>query len=445
MQLLANLSTTTRTKCLFLLLLVAEQFIFWQGRHWWGSAFNPLPLMLISAAVGYYYLHLTRIYVPLFVSSQTAKLSTFVRTQTAAQSQRLIWAFWGFASICILPFLPLDSLFQRYPPDYNSDVLIVMEELANRFFKGEFPYSPILCKNEYYVNAPYLPAFWLPMLGSLWAGIDERWSGYIVWGIVMAIFGWLFSKHTTNKWLNFFCIGLFSSIIWIYYLKDGSFSLSSTYESVIIAYYLLLLIGIYYDSLWITTLALLLCLLSRYNLLFWLPILGILYLKNRPLSDIIKLCLGVGIGILVLYVFPFLLKSPDIFFKSYGQWVTAAEENWSNALMIPPDKRIFEMGRCFNTAFYEWGQGTILSRIMLMQRVQLGLVLLFSIGTMGYYFKQKNRFTYPDYAIATLKIYFAIFFAFSPMVFEYYFMPSFAISIFLFVQILGRLEGEINT
>lgn len=433
-KLLSYIPQSIRPILLFSFLLIAEQFAFWQGKHIWGSAWNPLFLWILAGSIGVYYLYLSQ------------QLPYKIEKVTISLPKRGLWGLWGTMSI-ILCFGALYQTFTAHSSSENSDVMIVMEALANRFYKGEFPYTPVFCTNQagggYYVNAPYLPAFWLPMLMSIWAGIDKRWAGFFVWAGVMFVLGWMYGREPQKKWTYIFGLASFSSIIWLFYFKDHTLSLSSTFESVVIAYYLLLLIGVYYDNIWITGIALLLCLLSRYNLLFWLPILGILYLKHHKIADIVKMSAIVIIGIIGIYVVPFLMKSPDIFFKSYEQWAVATAGTWSLAdNPTQPNCIAFEIGLAFNGFFYRFISGTIAERIAFMQKFQIVLLIIFAVGAIYYYFKRKHTIAYPDFAVGTLKIYFSIFFAFTPMAFEYYFMPTFAMSLFLLIQIAERIRYE---
>lgn len=414
---------------LMLLLVITEQYYFWFRKAWCtDSDFNAILIAALGILTGIVYI---------VASSGIFSAIEPEKAVSSTGNKKGIWIFWGILSIAVC-YEELRKLLMTYPPDHNSDVLFVMELQARKFASGLFPYDIVNFRNSYDVYPPYLPAFWIPMLIPYAAGLDLRWASYAVFAVVMGVFGYFYASKKNHPALNFLGIGLFSTIIWSLYFLDDEFTLTCTSEILIVAYYLLLMIGIYYDNLPVIIISLIACLLSRYNLLFWLPAAGILYFRNHTLKQTIQLILWVSAGVILLYLLPFVSQRPDILTNGFKQWLIATEQGWIRGAKLDEDTIYFFNGLSLNKYFcMHFPESSFLERIQFMQRIQMYVLLGFTllITLLYFYFHKKLN---PGYYLAgTLKIYFALFFLFNPMVYPYYLIPAFGMSIFLFVQMLS--------
>jgi hypothetical protein len=415
-----------------LLCLILEYYLFLHVKNNNYLNLNALFLTLTSISIGILYLSFD------YTQHSTLNIVDPPKKQENTKRQWL-WVLWGIVSIALC-FEEIRKLLASYPSDYNSDVLYVMEAQARRAFEGKLPYDIVSVKNSYDVFPPYLPAFWLPMLVPMYMGMDPRWAAYVVLALSVGVFAYFYGGNTQHPLMKLVGIGLFSCIIWSFYFFDPYFSLTSTSEALIVAYYLLLMTGIYYENKFLIVLAFILCLLSRYNLLFWLPLFAVIFLQKYSQKDLVKMAIGLALGMLILYVFPFLIKQPESLFKSYQQWEKATLAHWMRAV-LGNDSSISN-GLSFNAFFYNYLSNLpVAIRFAYMKYTQMFVLVCFTIlSIIGWHYKFSHIFHYQAYLIATLKIYFALFFAFSPIVFSYYLMPVLGMSIFLFVQAIAGIQ-----
>ncbi len=410
------------------ILVIGEQFVFWYRRKWGlGNELSAFLLAFVGISIAVMYV---------YTSSQSREeASSTSLSRSFSPAKLILWTVVGFMSVAV-SYEELRKLFAIYPMDFNSDVLPVMEAQARRFLEGIHPYR-IVRFETYDVYPPYLPAFWIPLLPAVFAGIDIRWVAYFVFAISTGVFGYFYASKPLPPLPKLIGICIMSTVIWSYYFYDNEFSLSSTSEALVVAYYLLLVMGIYYDNLVLIIVSLIACLLSRYNILFWLPLAGFFYYQNHTRAQSLKLFLWVIGGILGLYIIPFVIQYPEILFSGLKQWKIATEAAWDRAISNPNSATYVFNGISLNRWFcLDIVAPTTMEKISLMQKVQMVILLLFSGLAAVYYHYYGKSLNYRHYLLGTLKIYFTLFFFLNPIVFPYYLMPAFAISLFLWAQTL---------
>src|SRR5690606_3703801 len=104
--------------------------------------------------------------------------------------------------------------------------------------------------------------------------------------------------------------------------------LGVSFDIIIAAYYMVLAFGLYSKNLTWITCGLVLCILSRYTLFFWLPVFACLLFQKFGLKKSAWVWGTVLIAGLVFYVFPFLLRDPSVLFEGVRYHNQAATDDW---------------------------------------------------------------------------------------------------------------------
>ena len=159
---------------------------------------------------------------------------------------------------------------QSLPLDYKiADMLPIIEIMNDRWMSGQDIYAiiPEIHGGMYPV---YLPAMWLPFFPATVFDFDLRWITIIlILSSVILLF--IARKSKTGNW------NLLLWVVLLYLLYRTTFVsenriITMTEEGVVIFYYMLLCIGLWRKNAILTGIAISCCLLSRYALVFWVPL-----------------------------------------------------------------------------------------------------------------------------------------------------------------------------
>src|SRR5688572_1713607 len=246
-------------------LFLLQIFFILFGTEYFGKYLNPLFIFIISVAIParLIWLHL-----------HSSVLPTFKITSTVWH--RFMWAVGGLLSI-LISYEEFRKLCVKYTePEKWSDVITQARVLFERFSQNELPYAPIEIVGSHMLSPVYMPMHWLPVGITDFFQIDIRWAGFIVLAIVASLFGWLLALQKASFILRLTILLLPSLALWAFILKAPG-DIMVSFEIAVVAYYLLLAYGLSMRKLWVVTLGVILCLLSRYTLLFWLPLFALLF------------------------------------------------------------------------------------------------------------------------------------------------------------------------
>ncbi|MDX2286122.1 MAG: hypothetical protein NW241_18280 [Bacteroidia bacterium] len=204
-----------------------------------------------------------------------------VQTLQVTAGQERVWLRWVFRAILWGMFAWIavrfweagSRIIGRHPLDYmQADMMPIIQVMCRRFLNGEEIYTAI---PQIWGNRPiYLPAMWMPFVPFEALGIDIRWG--TVLGLLLA--GWLALRVAPVRgqpwgWLVLLVLiplWLISEATW---LEKVERVIRYSEEGVVVAWYLFLGWALSRRNPWLTGIALAGCLLSRYSLLFWTPVL----------------------------------------------------------------------------------------------------------------------------------------------------------------------------
>lgn len=338
----------------------------------------------------------------------------------------------------------LYPLFSQFPLNVNdvsqSDVIPQVMTMVQNFLSGEFPYEPIT-KWGYKLSPNYMPLTWLPFTLAEIFQFDYRWVAYGMLVLAIILLNFFLSKRIAMDILFY----LFSVSAWciLYFLiKDDPIIYTRTIENINAAYYILFAIAILSGRpLWIG-IGLAACLLSRYSLVLWVPLLGLVYLlaDRRALMKIIW---SSAIPILLFYLIPFFLKDPAIVSRSMESYATATVEEWNPRWQAEGEKpfHLFK-GIGMASFFYEKLEGSITEKLLFLKQWHLWSSIGITVLLMGFYFLFNKRINKQIFLLASLKLYMVFFYYFIQIPYTYlYNLPTF-LTFILVVEIIMKTNDS---
>lgn len=387
------------------------------------------PVLFYSAAV------LLCVFALLCVLDQPAA------APAPATGNRLLWA-WAVALVG-----SVRVLYQQAPVLFNnpidvrsSDVVPILQTYVARFRSGEVVY-------RYLTNLPYplfpnhLPLQWAPYIIADELGIDYRWWSMGILGLVGFVAYLAVLNRQRMHWLVFAVLAYLPWFLLRRIIKHDFYIYAQSAEMTIIAYYCLLAAAVLTRSAVAQGVVLVLCLLSRYSVVLWVPLFLWILWREAGWRHALLVAGITGAGLVGLYIMPFLSKDWTIFTHALSEYRIATLGEWSrhDASGHPP--HVFN-GLGLAAFFYPAHDGLLAARIALLQRVHLlasgGVVALMG----GVYWWLRGRVSYQAFALLALKLYLATFYAFIQLPYAYLISLSPFISLFaLIVALRAPVRG----
>ncbi|HNG89026.1 MAG TPA: hypothetical protein PK858_02440, partial [Saprospiraceae bacterium] len=303
-----------------------------------------------------------------------------------------------------------------------SDVVPQIQILVRRWLAGESPYQPIEFGHPYEFFPAYLPAHWMPFsLFEGW-GTDYRLGAtYLLWAMLAGAM-WSLVRAP---------ISLMRKVLWsaAAFLVFDLFALTSGFmfaiavEQLIMGYYLLLMVGL--TERWglaAMAAALLLCLLSRFSLVFWVPLwlLALWWCGQGRRAG--QMTLALAAGLLLLYGLPFVWQDPAMLWKGQQTYQSATLIEWGDVAAQRPH---LSGGRGFAVYFWEMTRLPVAARLRALQWTAGGLSLLAAAALLGGYRRRRASLPVEDFAVGSLKIMLSVFYAFVQIPYDYlYLVPA---------------------
>lgn len=391
---------------LILLLYVLLVWATCYGREEFGVYYNPAVMLLAAIALAAEY-------------ARTMKMPLKAAPVPNSTGARLGWALFGLVTIAV-QYEELRKLFVKFIPVRWSDVIPQLESQCRWFLNGELPYQDVVL--ETHTAYPvYMPAHWMPLALPIWLGLDVRWVGFLWMGLGTALGAWALSSVKMPVWKMVLVVALPSLASWGFIGFMG-LDLAVSMETIIMAYYMVLCAGLLLRNNALITAGILLCLLSRYTLVFWLPVFMVLFWQNASKKQNLQLWGTVATGGLLLFVFPFLTKDPQIIAKALHYHNDGAVAAW-HGFGEPPVSYTNEAGVFFGKHLKDILPGDDAHQVYLTRILQAGLMILINIWAFWVWPKWRNRMDWRDFALLVLYIVLMVFFFISPMTFVYYYLP----------------------
>ncbi len=204
---------------------------------------------------------------------------------------------------------------------------------------------------------------------------------------------------------------------------------------VIGAYYLILATGLLTKRLWLITLGIILCLLSRYTLLFWLPLFAIILFLEKGWKKSLLVWGTVAACFFLLYVIPFYSKDPSALNKSLSYYVAATVSEWTG-YGDPPVSWTHERGISFAAHMKAVFTGDMANRVKWARIVQgIVMLLLFVCGWLAYR-RWRHRIDFYTFSLIALYCFMVGYYFFAPLTYRYYLFSFLVVSALLCAKIV---------
>ncbi|ALW84488.1 hypothetical protein AUC43_04950 [Hymenobacter sedentarius] len=317
-----------------------------------------------------------------------------------------------------------------------SDVIPIVQNYVGRFRSGEVVY-------RYITNLPYplfpnhLPLQWLPYVLPDELGLDYRWwslgllllLGFGAWQVALA--------QQRIGWLEFALKALLPAFVLVHILKHDPFIYAQVLEPTIIAYYCVLAASVLSRSALAQAAALVLCLLSRYSVVLWVPFyLWVLWREVGRRHSLVVAGLTL-LGIVGLYVVPFLSKDWTIFTHALNEYRIATVGEWSRSDGPGGNPDHIFNGLGMASWFYSYAPGDLLHKITWLQRTHLLAGGTTVLAGAALYWRLRHRLDYRLLALVVLQLYLTVFYLFLQIPYAYLFSLTLFTSAFLVLAVGG--------
>lgn len=399
-------------RSLFVLLLFAEILLISSQRlRYMGQRENAIVLMVLAALMG--------------IMAMSAAFEKREPEPSYTLTSRDLWPM----RIIVLVGLAMAIFhFKReisvIPIDHRiSDIIPTIQVMNKRLLAGQYPYAMIQ-EFGYDLSPTYLPLMWLPYFPAALFQFDDRWVAFAIWVIATLLV--IRRAHqaglsTPARWL----LTALPFMHFIFIEEGTSATFGNTVELMIAGFYMLWALQLdriqeymrgnpWKSGIWLAFF-LILCLLSRYAFLLWLPLCClIVWMENRKLF--LTTAVSALVGVLIVFVFPFLLKDPMVYVKGLQYYSVAALAGWAQEGQPSP---LYD-GMGIAGIFRDEIQGDMSVRLAILQRWQLVVSLLAVVLSGLWWWRNRHKLQYlPLFLLGSLKFYFAFFYGFIQMPYVY--------------------------
>ena len=397
-------------------LAVFREPVFLGGNYW-----NPLLLLFSGVGIG-------------FLAILARKKEIFPPNQSSILNNLLLFGLTIAGFAFALP--EILAIYKQYPilPKY-ADILPQIDKMIDLFLAGENPYEAIKVHHDYEIVSPYMPFHWGPLILPKVLGVDLRLGTLGLWLLAILFFTWQISRSNTSivaKVLLVLLPAIFLNLLAHY--QPIIFRISA--ELSIAACYLFLASTLLRKSTIWVGIALLTCLLSRYMVVFWVPLLGLIWWKEYQKKETIILGGIVLGGILLFYILPFFTQNPAHISQGLAHHDRVMEKVWTfepwHAETIDKPATLFK-GLGMAGYFYDFWPGEILHRLKAAKTLHLVIPIITILGLGIYYLRKGKSLHIPLFLLGSLKIYLTLFYHLLPLPIEYYFFVPLCVSMVLLV------------
>jgi hypothetical protein len=181
---------------------------------------------------------------------------------------------------------------------------------------------------------------------------------------------------------------------------------------------------------------LILCLLSRYTLVFWLPFFAILLWQNTSFRQNTSVWISVAASALLLYFFPFFMKDPTILAKGIAYHNGAAIDEW-RGYGDPPVSWTMEQGIHFARHLKMATSGGAKHQVFVARAVQAATMLLLLFAGLWGWRRWRERIHFLDFSLLMLYLFVLFFYFFGPLTYRYYLIVPMMISAVICGRVLA--------
>ncbi|MEM6965623.1 MAG: hypothetical protein AAF573_12705 [Bacteroidota bacterium] len=401
---------------LLLAVFIEVGFQTWWNKQW-GDYLSPTVMFLagvMTCWVAYRMVAFKTEPIPLAKTAESVKRKSIVILTLFLLGT--IWIGMEYATI--------QAKFPVKEDGTGSDVIPSLLLYVKRFLAGAYPYQPLEF-DGWTVMPTYFPMMWMPYSFSEILNIDYRWTAYLVFLIPLFFLQWPMRKQDISILEIGFKVLLPFGFIYLY-MYHFDHIMGYGVELMPVGLYFLLVLSLRAKHPILIAIPIVFVLLSRYAFTFWLPVYILTIWMERGFKEVFKVSVCVFVGVLLLYVIPFLSKDWDIFFEGLAYYGKTAETAWQ---WERGDGRplILITGLSHAIYFYDFVEGELLERLRVNRIFHITMCLLTALGIFYIYWKKRNRgLNVALYLLIALKLYLVVFYSFFYVPFRYLFqLPMF--------------------
>lgn len=397
-----------RTIAPLLLFIIGEGIMLTLGQNIFGPFVSPLVHLLCSILSAVYLLRMNTSGLSLDNTVHTTVSKQYSKTTILIAGTVLFLLLWAIAVY----------IFSRRMIDYRdvksagSDIIPQVMYLTKRFVNGTYPYSPIPIRElEYTLIPTYLPFQWLPYIPAELLHFDYRFIGLALLSTCLLIY--LKKTATIMPQRKLWIIVCLTPFLFLYtYFIRNAPMLQSTVEMLVTSFYCWVGFSLFRKHYISLVLCILFCVLSRYSLVLWLPLLLLVLLMERGFKSTAVFCFLLLAGIALCYG-PFLLKDPMIFKKGYDYYTTASITEWKVQSWQPKGAYPPHLQEGLGLAIYVYAlfPGTVLAKLSAIKLLHLLCSICITLGLAVYYVVNRKRISSAEFLVGSLKLYLSVFYA----------------------------------
>ena len=404
-------------------LVLAELLLITYCRSIFGNIISPLLLFLISLSIGI-------VSIIFIKESRSFEENTPVQSFDK-QTALYLLLFLGLSSLFFfIPKSGLLGIYKVFPINPSvSDVIPAIQVLCKRFVNGEEVYQSI--NNFGYQMSPsYLPMIWLPYVPAEIFHFDYRYTMIFIW-ILTGILLISLAIRKDKGFKNGLCVLLLAFYLLSIVDREPA-SLGWTPELVSASFYALLVIGILSKNIYLKALTIALCMLSRYSIVLFLPVLFLIEWKENGWGrSILLAALSTVFSLFILL--PLVRHHWMDLYMGYKHYTISGIAEWRHLDGKGLPWHVLN-GNGFAAWMYLIKKGTLEYRFLLMQKIHLTAIIITVILLAAFYFLQKTEMDYRWYTVCGIKIYLAVFYSFIQVPYTYLFLVPVLFSISMLIM-----------
>ena len=229
------------------------------------------------------------------------------------------------------------------------------------------------------------------------------------------------------------------------FAQNARGTLGFAVELLPIGFYLLLTSSVFHRSKIVMAIGIVICLLSRYAFTFWLPLYLLIYWIEYGFQPVLRVSLYTLAGVLLLYVFPFLLRDTTILTEGLKYYGKTAEGQWQTQYWQEEGAVPHHLNKGLSLAmyFYDDVELTVPDRLQRNRKVHITACAFAALLlALGYFLFRRRGLNVKLYLIIGLKFYLVIFYGFFYVPFSYLYQLPLFLSLALIYHI--NLSGNFN-
>jgi hypothetical protein len=327
----------------------------------------------------------------------------------------------AFVAVMFQGWYLLKHLFARFPiAPAQSDIIPLIGVMSKRFLAGERVYEPVT-DFGYAMFPNYLPLTWLPFTIADLLQVDYRAWSYLIFCCSLALFILFAAMGKRHSYTAL----ILPSLVFILFHEQHPSAFGWTVEPIIAGFYILLVAALYIRSTPLLIAALILCLLSRYAVLPWLPclLLALFFMDQKRKAVMIAFSVVAGIAFILG---PFLFQDPQLLKKGFQYYTTGALAEWSGQSWQAAGALPYQLSQGLGAAiFFYKAEGSLEQRLGFLQQTHGIVSVLAPFVFFGFYRWRWKAWLPLNWALMlSLKLYLVIFFVFIQVPYAYlYFTP----------------------